>query len=141
MRLFYPSLRYFLAQNAAIKKKKIEGIHINLKTLGIGNGLTVSCSFKSLHPIRIIQMYVLGSSQSIPRLPHIRNFKSIQHSNSHLRPNCDCRHLIHGSRRMHGPDTIVLQDAFSGDLFGGSGILQYVYERFIFWVEWEIEPL
>ncbi|KZT37103.1 alpha/beta-hydrolase [Sistotremastrum suecicum HHB10207 ss-3] len=31
---------YFLAQNAAIKKKKIEGIHINLKTLGIGNGLT-----------------------------------------------------------------------------------------------------
>ncbi|KZS90861.1 serine carboxypeptidase [Sistotremastrum niveocremeum HHB9708] len=31
---------FFLSQNAAIKKKKIEGIHINLKTLGIGNGLT-----------------------------------------------------------------------------------------------------
>jgi hypothetical protein len=33
--------RYFLEQNAEIKKGKVKGEIINLKTLGIGNGLTV----------------------------------------------------------------------------------------------------
>ncbi|KZT37104.1 alpha/beta-hydrolase [Sistotremastrum suecicum HHB10207 ss-3] len=32
--------RYFLAQNQAIQKGSIQGITLNLKTLGIGNGLT-----------------------------------------------------------------------------------------------------
>ena len=33
--------RYFLQQNAAIEFGKLKGIPINLKVLGIGNGLTV----------------------------------------------------------------------------------------------------
>jgi hypothetical protein len=33
--------RYFLEQNAEIKKGKLKGEIINLKALGIGNGLTV----------------------------------------------------------------------------------------------------
>jgi hypothetical protein len=33
--------RYFLEQNAGIKDKKVKGEIINLKALGIGNGLTV----------------------------------------------------------------------------------------------------
>ena len=33
--------RYFLEQNAEIKKAKVKGEIINLKALGIGNGLTV----------------------------------------------------------------------------------------------------
>jgi hypothetical protein len=33
--------RYFLEQNAEIKKGKVKGEIINLKALGIGNGLTV----------------------------------------------------------------------------------------------------
>ena len=33
--------RYFLQQNAAIERGKVTGLHINLKVLGIGDGLTV----------------------------------------------------------------------------------------------------
>jgi hypothetical protein len=33
--------RYFLEQNAEIKKGKLKGEIINLKALGIGNGITV----------------------------------------------------------------------------------------------------
>jgi len=33
--------RYFLEQNVEIKKGKVKGEIINLKVLGIGNGLTV----------------------------------------------------------------------------------------------------
>jgi hypothetical protein len=33
--------RYFLQQNDAIQKGSVKGKIINLKTLGIGNGLTV----------------------------------------------------------------------------------------------------
>lgn len=33
--------RYFLEQNAEIKNGKVKGEIINLKALGIGNGLTV----------------------------------------------------------------------------------------------------
>ena len=33
--------RYFLEQNVEIKKGKVKGEIINLKALGIGNGLTV----------------------------------------------------------------------------------------------------
>jgi hypothetical protein len=36
--------RYFLQQNAAIKYGTVTGVPINLKVLGIGNGLTVRCS-------------------------------------------------------------------------------------------------
>ena len=35
---------YFLSQNAAIASGKISGKKLNLKTLGIGNGLTVGVS-------------------------------------------------------------------------------------------------
>jgi hypothetical protein len=35
------SRRYFLDQNAQIKKGAVKGATINLKALGIGNGLTV----------------------------------------------------------------------------------------------------
>jgi hypothetical protein len=35
--------RYFLQQNAAILEGTVEGLVINLKTLGIGNGITVRC--------------------------------------------------------------------------------------------------
>lgn len=34
--------RYFLTQNAAIKAGTATGLNLNLKTLAIGNGLTVS---------------------------------------------------------------------------------------------------
>ena len=37
---------YFLDQNIAINDGKINGTAINLKTLGIGNGLTVSCRLR-----------------------------------------------------------------------------------------------
>ncbi|KAJ7935823.1 alpha/beta-hydrolase [Mycena leptocephala] len=33
---------YFLSQNTAISAGKVTGLHLNLKTLGIGNGLTVT---------------------------------------------------------------------------------------------------
>ena len=36
--------RYFLKQNDAIRKGSVKGEIINLKTLGIGNGITVRCS-------------------------------------------------------------------------------------------------
>jgi hypothetical protein len=36
-----PPCRYFLEQNAEIKKGKVKGEIINLKALGIGNGITV----------------------------------------------------------------------------------------------------
>ena len=36
--------RYFLQQNAAIRIDTLKGIPINLKALGIGNGLIVWCS-------------------------------------------------------------------------------------------------
>ena len=43
--VFIPSTasacRYFLQQNAAIRVGTLRGILINLKVLGIGNGLTV----------------------------------------------------------------------------------------------------
>jgi hypothetical protein len=43
--LFIPltvsTCRYFLQQNAAIRFGTLKGITINLKVLGIGNGLTV----------------------------------------------------------------------------------------------------
>src|SRR6266849_7364475 len=41
------SCRYFLEQNAEIKKGTVKGEIINLKALGIGNSLTV------LHPVMI----------------------------------------------------------------------------------------
>jgi hypothetical protein len=41
MSLTVMSCRYFLEQNAEIKKNKLKGEIINLKALGIGNGLTV----------------------------------------------------------------------------------------------------
>jgi hypothetical protein len=34
-----------LSQNTAISAGKVTGLHLNLKTLGIGNGLTVSFFF------------------------------------------------------------------------------------------------
>lgn len=36
---------YFLSQNAAIKGGTVAGLPLNLKTLGIGNGLTVRVPF------------------------------------------------------------------------------------------------
>lgn len=36
-----PYQRYFLTQNAAIKAGSATGVNLNLKTLAIGNGLTV----------------------------------------------------------------------------------------------------
>jgi hypothetical protein len=43
--VFFPltlgACRYFLQQNAAISYGTVEGVTINLKVLGIGNGLTV----------------------------------------------------------------------------------------------------
>jgi hypothetical protein len=40
--IFIYAFRYFLDQNDAIAKGAIKGIHLKLKVLGIGNGLTVS---------------------------------------------------------------------------------------------------
>ena len=39
---------YFLKQNAAIRYGTVEGVTINLKVLGIGNGLTVRGSVRTL---------------------------------------------------------------------------------------------
>ena len=39
--LIMGACRYFLQQNAAIRFGTLKGISINLKVLGIGNGLTV----------------------------------------------------------------------------------------------------
>ena len=36
------AFRYFLQQNAAIRFGTLKGVPINLRVLGIGNGLTVS---------------------------------------------------------------------------------------------------
>jgi len=36
--------RYFLEKNDEIRYGKATGVHINLKVLGIGDGLTVRCS-------------------------------------------------------------------------------------------------
>jgi hypothetical protein len=48
IQLFRPitvgSYRYFLEKNDAIRGGKATGVHINLKVLGIGDGLTVQCS-------------------------------------------------------------------------------------------------
>lgn len=38
---------FFLQQNAAIKAGTLKGTVINLKTLGVGNGLTVSLAPKN----------------------------------------------------------------------------------------------
>lgn len=35
------SNRYFLSQNEAIASGEVEGIQLNLKTMGVGNGLVV----------------------------------------------------------------------------------------------------
>ena len=40
--------RYFLEQNAEIKNGKVKGEIINLKALGIGNGITVWHSWMTL---------------------------------------------------------------------------------------------
>ena len=42
MQLSIPCYRYFLQQNAAIASGSISGVPINLKVLGVGDGLTVS---------------------------------------------------------------------------------------------------
>ena len=36
--------RYFLDKNDEIRSGKATGVHINLKVLGVGDGLTVRCS-------------------------------------------------------------------------------------------------
>ena len=41
MPLTVSTCRYFLQQNAAIHSGKLKGLPINLKVLGVGNGLTV----------------------------------------------------------------------------------------------------
>lgn len=41
--------RYFLSQNAAIAAGKITGITLNLKVLGVGDGLTVTLCTVSLN--------------------------------------------------------------------------------------------
>ena len=46
--LTWSGCRYFLQQNAAIKHGTLKGVNINLKYLGIGNGLTVRLSNASL---------------------------------------------------------------------------------------------
>lgn len=38
----FVGIRYFLEQNAALASGQIEGVHVNLTTLGVGNGMTVS---------------------------------------------------------------------------------------------------
>ena len=42
--IHYGHYRYFLEKNDEIHYGKATGVHINLKVLGIGNGLTVRCS-------------------------------------------------------------------------------------------------
>ena len=42
--LTWSDCRYFLQQNAAIKHGTVKGVNINLKFLGLGNGLTVRAS-------------------------------------------------------------------------------------------------
>jgi hypothetical protein len=44
------SCRYFLEQNAEIKKGTVKGEIINLKALGIGNSLTVRLSVMTSWP-------------------------------------------------------------------------------------------
>jgi len=50
MSLTVKPCRYFLDQNAEIKKGKVKGEKINLKVLGIGNGLTVRKSGMTCWP-------------------------------------------------------------------------------------------
>ena len=40
-KLNFPQHRHFLSQNAAIEDGTVSGIKLNLKVLGIGDGLTV----------------------------------------------------------------------------------------------------
>lgn len=63
--------RHFLSQNAAIAAGTVSGIPLNLKVLGVGDGLTVRPIY-FLICITQSSFFLSGSSDSVPRVYFLR---------------------------------------------------------------------
>ncbi|KAF7370026.1 Carboxypeptidase [Mycena sanguinolenta] len=68
---------YFLSQNAAIAAGKVSGQHLNLKTLGIGNGLTDRELFLSLNDL-FFSYHGSSSTYSAIPIPGLHQLFSIE---------------------------------------------------------------
>ena len=69
----YTLLSYLLAQNAGIANGTVTGTPINLKFLGVGDGLTVR-SVSKVIPSRIPHWEYTGCSLAVPRLHLVCGF-------------------------------------------------------------------
>jgi len=70
-------LRYFLQQNAAIEAASVDAAKINLKYLGIGNGLTVRTAAYQALRTTCVDLISTGSSCPVPWVHPIRYGESL----------------------------------------------------------------
>ena len=111
--LIVSTCRYFLQQNAAIRFGTLRAQIINLKVLGIGNGLTVRL-LGYLAGRRVAKRYGLGPTFAIPWFHAICSVKSIS-SSSEFFNRRGCQYCLGAGGRLQGSgQPFPFRDVFKG---------------------------
>lgn len=130
---------YILTQNAAIAAGKLTGTTVNLKTLGVGDGLTVCNFMMSVRRIKLMMRRrtrchsILDTSATQRRtrelstsiIPSYNALMLCQLPRTGLVvDNQVCQLVIHALRRVSRPDHVMLQHGLDVDLLQGAVVLQ-----------------
>lgn len=114
------SFSYLLEQNAGIANGTVSGTPINLKFLGVGDGLTVR-SFPDMLAMFPHLEYV-GSPLAVPRLHLVRGFEPVPRPRLLVYHQCS-QHILDPVRWLQGPDYGLLQHWRHNQMLQRAGLL------------------